>query len=675
MRFTQFAIDRTADSVFWMTPDGKFIYVNDAACRSLGYTREELLSMTVHDIDPDFPREAWPETWRRVREEGSFMIESHHRTRDGEVFPVEITVNHLLFEGQEYNCSIVRNRTAQRRAQEEIQRSQKLLEAIHRVQTQLIREGEDLKQFEKLLVVLLDVTDSEYGFIGEVLKTEKGVPYLKTHAITDISWNAVTKEFYEKNAPEGLEFFNLDTLFGAVIISGESLITNDPDNHPRSGGRPEGHPPLRAFMGLPFHRGDELLGMVGIANRPGGYHKELAQFLDPFLSTCASLIVAYHSGQSRARAEQALREGEARYRSLFDNYLNGFCLMEMVPDATGQPIDWTYLEVNQACGEIINLRADQIVGKRVTEVIPEIDQKPEWEIFRQVVSTGAAEKHELYNEAADKHIEATYYRPRPGQVACVYADISMSRKAEQRVRDLEVQLAHVSRLSMLGELAANLGHELNQPLTAINNYVESCLASLRSEKIEAAKLEEILEKVVELTMRAGAIIKELRSLVRRGEPRRVEVHLKELICGVTDLIDYEARVKGVEVRLQVDDQTPLLMADPIQLQQVLLNLLRNSLEALGDIERPRRFIEIRTRTLEEGNVEIAVKDSGIGLGQTEAKIFEPFFTTKKSGLGMGLSISKSIAEAHGGQLLAESDKDGGAVFRFRLPCEKLIAKE
>ncbi len=153
--------------------------------------------------------------------------------------------------------------------------------------------GTDIRElFDRLLLNFLNLTESEYGFIGERLITKKGDPYLKTQAQTNIAWNEETRRFYDENAPTGLEFFNLETLFGRVVVSGEPLISNDPANDPRRGGLPEGHPDLNAFLGIPLYMGDRYVGMAGIANRPGGYDAAIVQYLAPLVSLTSSMIEA-----------------------------------------------------------------------------------------------------------------------------------------------------------------------------------------------------------------------------------------------------------------------------------------------------------------------------------------------------------------------------------------------
>ena len=167
-----------------------------------------------------------------------------------------------------------------------------LLDAIVNAQSAFTEGGSVQELFATLLENLLSLTNSEYGFIGEIKTSVENNKYLKTHAITNIAWNAETLRFYEENITKGLEFTNLDTLFGYVIKTGEPLITNQPSIHPHAAGIPSGHPALNSFLGLPFYGQGEFVGMVGIANRPEGYDDLICEFLKPFLNTCSNIILS-----------------------------------------------------------------------------------------------------------------------------------------------------------------------------------------------------------------------------------------------------------------------------------------------------------------------------------------------------------------------------------------------
>jgi len=200
-----------------------------------------------------------------------------------------------------------------RQAQKSEQATQRLLRAVTQAQSLYIDEAKPEQVFSSLLQELLDLTGSEYGFIGEVCWTAERVPFLRTHAITDIAWKEEAKALLARSAPN-LEFHNLKTLFGHVMTSGRPVIANDPAHDPRAGELPPGHPPMHAFLGLPFYRGELLTGMVGVANRRGGYDETVVAYLAPFLATCAQLLEGCRHRRLRAEAETALRRSEERWR-------------------------------------------------------------------------------------------------------------------------------------------------------------------------------------------------------------------------------------------------------------------------------------------------------------------------------------------------------------------------
>ncbi|OGT20994.1 MAG: hypothetical protein A2V90_08635 [Gammaproteobacteria bacterium RBG_16_57_12] len=192
-----------------------------------------------------------------------------------------------------------------------------LLEVIGRAQDHYIREDDPRQLYDDLLGDLLKLTCSKYGFIGDVLYTEQGQPYLKTQTITDVASHDETRAFYEASIPRGLELYNLNTLFGAVMASGEAVIANDPRHDPRSGGLPEGHPPLNAFLGVPVYAGEHMRGMIGLANRPGGYDQALVEFLQPLLKTYGRIIESIYTSR---QTQQALQKSHS-YADLLANYI------------------------------------------------------------------------------------------------------------------------------------------------------------------------------------------------------------------------------------------------------------------------------------------------------------------------------------------------------------------
>ena len=244
-------------------------------------------------------------------------------------------------------------------------------------------------------------------------------------------------------------------------------------------------------------------------------------------------------------------------------------------------------------------------------------------------------------------------------------DLSERQEAERRFQELQSELVHVSRLTALGEMASALAHELNQPLSAITNYVTGSRQLLGRDEPPLDKVRSGLDRASEQALRAGQIIRRLREFVARGETERQPEPLRQLLEEASALALVGARERGVDVRFEIDRKVGLVVADKVQVQQVVLNLIRNAIDAMED--SPRRAIRIAARPVGEGMVEVSVADTGPGLSEeVAARLFHPFVTTKATGMGIGLSISKTIVEAHGGRLWGGNGPEGGAVFRFTL---------
>lgn len=244
-------------------------------------------------------------------------------------------------------------------------------------------------------------------------------------------------------------------------------------------------------------------------------------------------------------------------------------------------------------------------------------------------------------------------------------------RAEQLARRRQEELAHVARLNTLGEMASGIAHELNQPLTAIVGYARSCLRRLRdTDSLDTAQREELisqLEKAAEQANRGGEIIKRLRRMVGRRESERAATDVNQCVQSVTEMLKAESKNLGIRIQEFLDPDLPQVQADRIQLEQVLLNLVRNGLEAMANCNDGRRVLEIRTAVDKLNNIEVKVIDRGVGMTPEKlGRAFDPFFTTKSDGLGLGLAISRSIVEDHGGNFTVTPNVDHGLSFRFTL---------
>jgi signal transduction histidine kinase len=260
-----------------------------------------------------------------------------------------------------------------------------------------------------------------------------------------------------------------------------------------------------------------------------------------------------------------------------------------------------------------------------------------------------------------------------GQVAAYIGtamDVTERKRAEQereRLRQLEADLAHINRVSMLGELAASVAHEVNQPLAGV---VSNASAGLRWLAGEAPNLEEAregLRRIVRDGKRAGEVIARIRALTRKAETPREKLDLNETIREVLALVGDEARKHRVIIRTEFTENLSPVSGDRVQLQQVVLNLVMNGIEAMSSVGEPRELV-ITTRNVDADRVQVSIEDSGIGIDPEKlGQIFDSFHTTKPGGMGMGLSISRSILQNHGGRLWATSNDGPGATFHFTLP--------
>ncbi|NGX98083.1 MAG: PAS domain S-box protein [Candidatus Afipia apatlaquensis] len=246
-------------------------------------------------------------------------------------------------------------------------------------------------------------------------------------------------------------------------------------------------------------------------------------------------------------------------------------------------------------------------------------------------------------------------------------DLTEYQQTQARLQELQSEIAHVSRLSAMGEMASALAHELNQPLAAISNYMKGSRRLLASsEDPNAAKIATAMDRAAEQALRAGQIIRRLRDFVARGESEKRVESLSKLIEEAGALGLTGAREQGILLRFNLNPDCDLVLVDRVQIQQVLVNLFRNALEAMAHTTR-RELVVANSRAAED-MIEVEVSDTGHGFSDdVRTKLFQTFFTTKETGMGVGLSISRTIVEAHGGRMSVESNPSGGATFRFTLP--------
>ncbi|MEQ8998332.1 MAG: PAS domain S-box protein [Coleofasciculus sp. B1-GNL1-01] len=379
--------------------DGFIWQTNPASVEQLGYSEIELIGHRLDEFLTPESKQCFAEQFPTLLATGNNRLDVEMIRRDGTLAIMDLSSS--LVQDEQKHCAYIvviqrdisdayQQAIQRQQAQANLQQSNQLLQAISAAQSQFIADANPYYLFDGLLDSILGLTNSEYGFIGEILYAEngepfveeaymkiRGRPYVKAHAITNIAWNEETRNFYDQNAAQGMEFHNLKTLFGAVIVTGKPVIYNHPATDPRRRGLPDGHPPLNAFLGLPFYIENKFVGMVGIANRPGGYDESLIEYLQPFLATCANIIEAYRNDKRRQKAEDELRQSQEQYRSV----INSVKEVIFQTDAQG---NWAFL--NPAWTEITEFLIEESLGTPVLDYIHGDDRQLHLDVLKSLIN-------------------------------------------------------------------------------------------------------------------------------------------------------------------------------------------------------------------------------------------------------------------------------------------------
>jgi two-component system sensor kinase FixL len=370
----------------------------------------------------------------------------------------------------------------------------------------------------------------------------------------------------------------------------------------------------------------------------------------------------------RKRAEEALQESEARFRMLSENSLAGIFIVR----------HGRLSYVNPAFAVMLGRPRNELVGCIPSSLVHPEDWNRVNEAIRMRLR--GEQTNTQYNFRCLRGdgkivwleaLSAGFEDQRQPALLGTVLDITEQRQAEEEVDRLRQVMAHVSRVNTLGELAASLAHELNQPLTAIMANARTALRIINSGQIDIAEIKEILEDVTADDKRAGDIIRRMREPLKRGQLTLELLDVNNLIGEIYQLVRNDATIAGVTIDMKLAAGLPKIRGDRTQLQQVLLNLLVNALDAVKERLAGQRWIEVRSTAGHDRLIRVEVSDSGPGIPEINREhLFEPLRTTKTDGLGVGLSISKHLIEDHGGRIWQENRSEGGARFIFTLPVEQ-----
>lgn len=370
------------------------------------------------------------------------------------------------------------------------------------------------------------------------------------------------------------------------------------------------------------------------------------------------------------RADPSTTESEAKYRALVEQ-IPAVTYLAAVDDAS------TTLYVSPQIERFIGYRPEEYQAdpdiwrerlhpddyeRVMTEVRKaHVNGEPFQSEYRMIARDGSVVW--FRDEARIVHNDAG----QPIVLQGVMFDITGRKLAEDNAKSLQRQLEHLSRVAVVGEMAGMLAHELSQPLTAIGNYATGCTKMLQTGRADEAAVVDVMAHITNVTTHAATIMQRIRRLIRRGGPERSAVNIGDLVRQLVGLIEPECEEHGICLELHLNDDSPSILGDPIGLQQVVLNLVRNAIEAVNQADSDRREVTI-SNSWTDTSVELTIHDTGVGLPEQRVEeLFEPFATTKVDGLGLGLAISSRIIKDHGGRLWAQPNPDGGASFTSSLP--------
>jgi PAS domain S-box-containing protein len=383
----------------------------------------------------------------------------------------------------------------------------------------------------------------------------------------------------------------------------------------------------------------------------------------------------------RKRAELELRESEQNYRMLFESIDEGFCTIEVLFDQNEKPVDYRFLQISPSFERQTGI--ENAVGRRMREIAPQHEEH--WfEIYGRIALTGEAMRFENEAKQLGRWYDVYAFRiedPQCRRIGILFNDITERKRAgerlrasEQRLLDAQIELARVTRVTTLGELTASIAHEVNQPLAAVLTNAEACLRWLGRPTPDLDAVRQSVEWVISDGNRASEVIRRVRALTKKSDIEMVPLDVNDVVGETIRLVQRELNSHQVSLRTELTSPLPMVLGDRVQLQQVIINLVINGIQAMQSVTNRSRELVIRSGH-ETGHVIVSVTDCGTGISAENAgRLFDPFFTTKSSGMGMGLSISRSIMEGHGGRLWATANVPHGATFHFILPVNADTAK-
>ncbi len=667
---------------------GRVTSWNREAQAVFGWSAAEAMEQNIEDtILPFRYRRIYRRLLRGIREHRSFSwfnrcVKMTVLRRDSREFPIELTFATIAADGEIQLLVSMCDPGILDHAQKNLQRTSDMLAAVGNLQSEYITKAKETTSqiFEDLLQLLLDFTESEYGFVAEVLHDEQGAPYMKTHAITDISWNEEMRAFYEKHKAAGLEFRNLKTLFGEALVTKQPVISNQPAVDPRRGGLPPGHPPLHAYLGIPIWKADEMIAMVGVANRSGGYHMDLVREIEPLLSTYATIIRGFQvekeqqayrekieslNADLEQRAHQlamaletnirvererleALREHSAtlerrvaeRTAELEHSKQQFQDLFEFAPDALVLTDDAGIIQLSNSTAErIFHWSREELQGQSIEILITPELQEEYWQARSTVIKTG--QKITLRGRRKNG-------QEFPLELSISPVEMSGSRWIVKAMRDvserthLEQELVRISSREQ-ERLAHELHDHLGAYLAGIALRFKTLSQLLNQRSVPEAEIAQGMVSQV------NDAINQVRNFARLLAP--VDLETGGLSVGLTQLSREMTSVFHIECKAHITGDLPVLSRDQsLHLYRIAQEATRNAIH-----HGKSKSVDIRLK-IEVDRLILSITNDG-----------KPWVPDFQQTQGMGLRIMRHRALSLGGQLTIQGSEQGQTSVSCRIP--------
>ena len=654
-------------AVYRTTPDGRIVVGNQALAALLGASSpEELAEVDVASLYVDASRRddvvarfsagtpVAPEDIELMTLDGR-RIWARASSR---AVVDEVSGGILFIEG------VLQDVTANRETRMELIRTNELLDTLTKMQNAYITGVDAGPLFDELLEDLLAYTESEYGFIAQLLHSEDGSSFLRTYAMSNIAWNEATRRMFAEHGPRGMEFHNLGTLFGWAVTEGEAVIANDPAGDPRGSGRPEGHPPLNCFLGLPVAKGDQILGLIALANRPRGYEESMVARLQPLVATVGSMIEAIRSDEARRAAEQRERGRKLLYGAVVEHAAEAVIAFRE---------DGIIEAFNPAAERMTGYSEAEMVGANIRRLIPTGRVSEYLEAAERAIN----DKSTIEMVVIDRHgaaipIELSFGRADLGDrpvTTAIVRDIAERKAIEDALRQAKDAAERMSRTK--DEFLAGMSHELRTPLNAVIG-----LSTVLGREIHGRlgeKQHEYIHQIEQSGRHLLDLINDILDLAKiEADQMSAELEVfdpRPVITAGVDVVRESAIQKQLRVEVELPPPSTRVLGDPLRTKQILLNLLSNAVkftDAGGTIGLEA--------AIDEDRIRITVWDTGIGIpSDRRDEIFRPFaqldssLARSRQGTGLGLALSAKFAAIQDGELTLASDVGRGSRFTLSLP--------